>query len=66
MAARAGCEIKNSVTKSTTLLVVGDQDIRRLAGNDKSSKQRKAEELIAKGAPIRILSESDFTRLARR
>ncbi len=60
MAARAGCEINDGVTKHTTLLVVGDQDIRRLNGNEKSHKHRKAEELIAKGQSIRILSETDF------
>jgi DNA polymerase III subunit epsilon len=59
----AGCEVGTSVTKHTTLLVVGDQDISRLAGSDKSSKHRKAEELIAKGQPIRIIGESDFGRL---
>ena len=62
-ASSAGCEVATSVTKHTTLLVVGDQDIRRLAGADKSSKHRKAEELMAKGQRIRILGESDFGRL---
>lgn len=63
LAASAGCEVAASVTKSTTVLVVGDQDIGRLAGHDKSSKHRRAEELIEKGQPIRILTESDFRRL---
>src|SRR3990172_5613450 len=63
MAADAGCTVAENVNKSTTLLVVGDQDIRRLAGHEKSSKHRKAEELIAKGQSIRILGESDFQRL---
>ncbi|MDD2774324.1 MAG: exonuclease domain-containing protein [Gallionella sp.] len=60
LAARAGCEITDGVTKHTTLLVVGDQDIRLLNGHEKSSKHRKAEELIAKGKHIRILTETDF------
>lgn len=60
LAARAGCETTDSVTKHTTLLVVGDQDIRLLNGQEKSNKHRKAEELIAKGKPIRILTETDF------
>ncbi|MCE9568962.1 MAG: hypothetical protein K8R10_02970 [Rhodocyclales bacterium] len=60
MAARAGCETADGVTKHTTLLVVGDQDIRLLNGHEKSNKHRKAEELIAKGKPIRILTETDF------
>jgi len=62
-AATAGCEVAPSVTRSTTLLVVGDQDIRKLAGQEKSSKHRKAEELIGHGQPIRILKESDFRRM---
>jgi len=60
LAARAGCETADGVTKHTTLLVVGDQDIRVLHGHEKSAKHRKAEELVAKGVPIRILTESDF------
>jgi DNA polymerase-3 subunit epsilon len=63
LAARAGCEVADTVTKKTTLLVVGDQDVAKLAGDDKSAKHRKAEDLIAKGQPIRILRESDFARL---
>ncbi len=63
MAASAGCEVADSVNRHTTLLVVGDQDIRRLAGYEKSNKYRKAEELIAKGQQIRVLGESDFRHL---
>lgn len=60
LAAHAGCETTDGVTKHTTLLVVGDQDIRLLNGNEKSNKHRKAEGLIAKGQLIRILTETDF------
>lgn len=63
LAAAGGCKVTASVNKATTLLVVGDQDIRKLAGHEKSSKQRKAEELIGKGQAIRILGEGDFERL---
>ena len=63
LAAKAGCDVLASVRKTTTLLVVGDQDIQKLAGHEKSIKHRKAEELIAKGQVIRILKESDFLRL---
>lgn len=63
-AAAAGCRVEDGVTKHTTLLVVGDQDVRRLEGHEKSSKHRKAERLIEGGQHIRILSESDFIRLA--
>ncbi len=64
-AADAGCEVNEGITKRTTLLVVGNQDIHRLAGHLKSSKHRKAEALIASGQKIRILSESDFIRLVK-
>ncbi len=60
----AGCEVDSGVTKRTTLLVVGDQDIRtKLAGHDKSAKRLKAEELIATGQRIRIIGETDFRHL---
>lgn len=62
-AAQAGCDVGESVTKRTTLLVVGDQDIRALAGYEKSSKHRKAEELSAAGQDLRIVTESDFYAL---
>jgi DNA polymerase-3 subunit epsilon len=65
LAADIGCDVASGVTKKTTMLVVGDQDITRLAGKSKSSKHLKAEELIAKGQAIRILKESDFKELVR-
>ncbi len=63
LAADAGCGVSPNVSKKTTLLVVGDQDIRMLDGKDKSSKHRKAEVLAAKGQEIRIVQESDFLEL---
>lgn len=63
MAAKAGCRVAANVNKKTTLLVVGDQDVRRLAGADKSTKHRKAEELIAGGHSIRIIGESVFSEV---
>jgi len=63
MAAKIGCTVGDGVNKKTTILVVGDQDIKKLAGHEKSSKHRKAEKLIAEGCLIRILRESDFKEL---
>ena len=63
LAALAGCEVDSGVTKHTTVLVVGDQDIAKLSGHERSSKHRKAEELMAQGQGIRIIGESDFRRL---
>lgn len=60
-----GAAVEPGVTKSTTLLVVGDQDLDKLAGKEKSSKHRKAEALIAKGQPIRILGEADFMSMCQ-
>ncbi|MFO1455701.1 MAG: exonuclease domain-containing protein [Steroidobacteraceae bacterium] len=65
MAAQIGCTVDANVTKKTTMLVVGDQDARKLAGHALSSKHRKAEQLIAGGQAIRILTESDFNEVVR-
>jgi DNA polymerase-3 subunit epsilon len=43
--------------------VVGDQDVRHLAGHEKSSKHRKAETLIQSGQYLKVISEQDFARL---
>ncbi len=63
LAASIGCEVAAGVTKKTTLLVVGDTDVQRLAGHEKSSKHRRAEELITQGLPLRIVRETDFREL---
>lgn len=63
MAANIGCAVADGVTKNTTILVVGDQDVRKLAGQEKSSKHRKAEDLIKKGRALRIIRETDFKEL---
>lgn len=63
LAAEAGCTVTDNVNKRTTILVVGDQDLRLLAGYEKSSKQRRAEELRQQGQLIRIIDESDFTKI---
>ena len=65
LAAIVGCQVASGVTKKTTILVVGDQDVARLAGHEKSSKHRKAEELAAEGHRIRIVRETDFRALVR-
>lgn len=65
LAVEAGCDVSPSVGKKTTLVVVGQQDLRRLKGHERSSKHRKAEALIAKGQPLRILGEEDFRRLVQ-
>ncbi|MTW16101.1 transposase [Rhodoplanes serenus] len=63
LAAQIGCDVADTVTKQTTILVVGDQDARKLRGQEKSSKHQKAEKLIRNGAQMRIITESDFRRI---
>jgi len=63
MASKIGCQVASGVTQKTTILVVGDQDIKRLVGHEKSSKHRKAENLISNGQSIRIIRETDFKEL---
>jgi DNA polymerase III subunit epsilon len=65
LAADAGCQVAAGVTKKTTILVVGDQDVMKLAGHEKSAKHRKAEKLAAEGHRIRIIRETDFRALVQ-
>jgi DNA polymerase-3 subunit epsilon len=58
-------DFADNVTKKTTVLVVGDQDLRCTRGQEKNTKHRKAETMIAGGAPIRIVGESDFLLMVR-
>ncbi|MGY4178369.1 DNA polymerase-3 subunit epsilon [Bradyrhizobium sp. USDA 4518] len=63
MASAAGCRVADSISKKITILVVGDQDLRLTKGQEKSSKHRKAEAMIADGVSIRIVRESDFVMM---
>jgi len=63
LAAAAGCNVQPGVNKHTTILVLGDQDKWKLAGHNRSSKQRKAEKWISKGKHIRIIGEADFKHI---
>jgi DNA polymerase III subunit epsilon len=63
LAAQVGCDVTSGVGLKTTILVVGDQDLGQLHGHDKSTKHRKAEELIKQGRSIRIMRETDFREL---
>ena len=54
----------DGVTAQTNFLVVGQQDIQRLAaGQTLSNKQRKAADLRLKGRDIQLVGEDDFLRL---
>lgn len=63
-AAALGADVLTSVSRETTMLVVGNQDVSKLAGHSKSTKHRKAEALIQQGHVIRIVPERDFLAFA--
>jgi len=63
LAAWAGCDVANTVTRKTTILVVGLQDPAVLASKSRSTKPIRAERLIAQGFSIRILDERAFYAL---
>ncbi len=62
-AAKAGCVVRSSVTKNTTLLVAGVPNFSRI--KNKSSKHAKAEQLILEGQKIKIINELDFEELIK-
>ncbi len=59
-----GAQPGDGVTKHTNILVVGEQDIHKLAaGQTMSGKQRKAADLRVKGLDIQLVGEGDFLRM---
>lgn len=65
LAAEKGFTVGGSVTKKTTVLVVGIHPNRRARAYSKSKKHLDAEALIDAGQEIEILSETDFMALVR-
>ena len=65
MAAESGIAVSQSVSRKVSMLVVGmrDRGLQKLYG--KSSKHKKAEQLIEQGFEIEILSEADFLELVQ-
>lgn len=57
------CE--NNVTKKTNYLILGNNDYCKSIKGGKSSKQRKAEDLILSGQDLTIMPESTFYDLIR-
>lgn len=55
-----GGKVTNSVTSNTSYLILGNNDYNPFIKDGKSTKQRKAEELLEKGSDIIILSENVF------
>jgi DNA polymerase-3 subunit epsilon len=59
----AGGECSNSVGSKTDFLVMGEQDLRRLGGQEKSGKARRAEDLISNGIDIEVIGERYFLEM---
>jgi len=55
----------DSVSSKTDFLILGNNDYNPSVKEGKSTKQRKAEELILKGCDIRILSEDVFCEILK-
>lgn len=55
-----GGRVRNSVTKLTNFLILGNNDYCKTIVDGKSSKQKKAEALKLKGQDIEIISEQTF------
>lgn len=64
-AANVGCRVSPGVSKTTTILVVGNQDAWKLGGHTKSAKHRRVEQLVVEGHSIRVISEVDFKLLVQ-
>lgn len=63
MAARSGMDVRAGVTRQTTHLVVGDQDLLEHDGALRSAKHQKALQMRDAGHSIQIMGESAFQRL---
>ena len=63
LVADAGGTFAKTVTQTTDLLVVGQQDLARLAGHTQSAKMRRAAAMASAGHPIEIIGEDDFAEL---
>lgn len=64
-AAAIGCRSTSSVSRKTGIVVVGEQDLSLVGSDGMSTKQRKATELNAAGARIRIMDAAAFVAFLR-
>lgn len=59
-----GGQVQLSVSKKTTLLVIGRSNVDLFEHDPRSLKLKNAEDLQKKGVPLKKLSEEDFITLA--
>lgn len=64
-AAALGLQSCSSVSKKTNIVVVGEQDLSLVGPDGMSTKQRKAAQLNAAGAKIRVMDGAQFEALLR-
>lgn len=57
-----GGKCSDRITKDTNYLIMGVQDYSKFADGQKSSKLKKAEQLVSKGQELEIITEDDFLR----
>lgn len=53
----------DDVSKKLDYLVIGDEASALTGGGERSSKHKKADKLVAEGAPLAIISEAEFRAL---
>tara|TARA_B110000211_G_scaffold205872_1_gene240424 strand:+ start:139 stop:1050 length:912 start_codon:yes stop_codon:yes gene_type:complete len=58
-----GGKCSSGVNNSTNFLIVGEQDYSRYGEGSKSSKMKKADNLLSKGQEIELLSENQFIEM---
>ncbi len=60
----AGGTTPSGVTRDLDFLVIGDDGSPLLGDGARSSKHKTADKYVAEGAPLRIITETEFLRLA--
>ena len=60
-----GGKISETLNKDTNLLIVGEQDYKKLNGKQKSNKMLKAEKLIINGCDLKIIPETAFYEMIK-
>jgi hypothetical protein len=61
---KIGCHVQSSVTRQTTILVLGSQNEKKLReGHDRSLKHDAVKKRISEGQAIKILNQAEFYQL---
>lgn len=53
----------DSINKTVNYLVIGENDMNKLKGKDRSSKMLKVEKLVSEGYDIEVIGESEFLKI---